>query len=402
MKISTLFRRRRALVVDPSLVDQSGHHLNVALAIKAALSPVGWHARFLAHRDWDNQTAPELAASPVFSERCYKMLYHTIEQPTLIDASRRKAAIELSHFLSDAAEKVIIFPTVTHLDLYAIAKWVEVHPDPKTISILFWVLFSPEFMTDTEAEAEDVYQCYEAAFAAINALSKTGAVMKPIVETPGMRDVWQPLSDAEISVIRLPSMAHAVKSSRQDRRQQADVRIGFAGEVNEGKGFSLLPEAIRACLSEEPKLHFDIRVNVVDPAEFALPLDQLDAMDQVSLFVGQQTTEAYLKFLAGCSCILLPYDPDVYAVRGSTICEEAHIFGIPVVAPASASFAKAGLEAGAVTGIPEHTATSIAQTVLEAVRNADTVHDAAARYARTLDNQNDAFVDLVETSFSRR
>jgi glycosyltransferase involved in cell wall biosynthesis len=71
------------------------------------------------------------------------------------------------------------------------------------------------------------------------------------------------------------------------------------------------------------------------PGEILGVLDRLDALGpRVNAHRGPLGPAAYAAALHGADLVLLPYEPNAYAVRGSAVFTEAIIHGKPVVAPA--------------------------------------------------------------------
>lgn len=388
--------RKKAAIVDHSLMDAAGHHLNVAQALMRSLSSAGYDPTLYAHRGFRSVAGADLSAVPVFPNRAYDSLYQAQDNPALFPALARKYAVELQHVLRRKNERIVVFPTMTCVELPGLADWIENHPAASRLQVFFWLAFGPEFLTSRPEQVETAKDWYAEGFQALERAARTGARLCPIVETEDLAVLWQEMTGLPVSVIRLPTMVHHLAGDVY-RQAGAGPVIGYGGDVRDGKGFPLLPEIVAQIGERHPSARFDIRV-AVDPDQertHRKTLDRLAAAPNVSLSIGSQAPLAFQTFLACCDLILLPYDPDIYALRGSSICDEAEALGRPLVVPEEAAFAQTALAAGTATGFDTHTAAGVAAALDAVLSDFNTFQAAATAHRQTVVDQNKAFLQLV-------
>jgi len=393
--LNFLRRRVPVLIVDPSLMDEAGHHLNVSEALSVTLANAGFETSTLAHRAFPADAHESLAATPLFLNRIYDGIWHVHEKPSRYEAITRKSSVELRHVLRGRRERLVIFPTVAGLEFPGMAEWICDHPNPETLEVYFWIVFGPEFMAPDPASEDRQAEWYAEGFAALEAAAETGAKLRPIVETQGLKDIWQPFTELEISVIRLPTMVHHIAREIAAQPRKGPLTIRYGGDVRDGKGFSLLPEIVTATLAEHPEVHFDLRVAVEDPSRHEADLHSLEENQAVTLKIGALPPRAFQRFLSTGDIILLPYDPEIYLRRGSSICDEAEALGKPQVLPSAVSFAQKMLAAGAATGFETYSAESIADALSSAIAGYDKLAARARSQQTTVTDQNMAFLELM-------
>ncbi len=378
-------------------MDAAGHHLNVTQALIKTFSDAGITPRVMSHQAFSAEKCGVPNCTPAFLNRTYDGVSEALAAPALQAPLARKFQVELSHFLTDACETIIVFPTVTFMELPGIAAWVSNHPNRQNLQVFFWLVFGPEFLTQKPSEEALVETWSREGFEALERAARTGARVCPIVETPGLKDRWQPLCKLPISVIRLPSMVHHLAKASGTRTQSAPV-IGYGGDVRDGKGFEHLPEIVEQVLSHHPHVRFDLRL-AIDSTRDDLPrIAALKALgDRVSVQTGSMQPLAFQTFLSECDLILLPYDPQIYALRGSSICDEVEALGLPQIVPNEVSFAQKVITLGSAVGFSEFTAEAITAAVIDAVDQIDRLTQKAQSQREQIIDQNQQFLDLLNT-----
>lgn len=389
------FKKRGCLIVDQSLSDAAGHHLNVTQALSKSLRAAGYRTRVLAHSAFPADEHEGIDAEPLFPNRCYDAMFLALERPARFDALSAKFSVELSVFLKNAGERQIVLPTLTCMELQGLATWIKSHSSPDQVSVYFWLVFGPEFLTSDARQVKQAEAWYAEGFAALEEAAKTGARIYPIVETQGLRERWQPATNLEISVIRLPSMVHHLAS--QKKPDQTDgIVVGYGGDVRAGKGFELLPDVVQAVRKRHPEVRFDIRVAIDPDHDHSETLDALQQFGAgVSVRVGSMLPLEFQAFLAQCDLLLLPYDAEIYANRGSSICDEAEVLGLPQIVPSQVSFAQKVLSTGSAFAFDKHDAGSVAGTLCRALDGFDDLTQNARANLKNITDQNQTFVSLM-------
>lgn len=394
--ISKLFSKPKVLVVDQSLVDEAGHHLNVASALARTFDDAGFSSRTLTHSDFAPRDYPVLRAKPVFLNRTYDAVFSVMERPSRYEALEHKISIELEHALSDCKETTVVFPTLTFTDMPAVADWISAHPQSERLQVFFWLVFGPEFLVRSDSQIELARDWYRDGFEQLEQAARTGARICPIVETPGLHAVWQDLTDLSIETVRLPSMVHFL-AERDRPSSKRQLTVGYGGDVRSGKGFELLPETVTTALAKRPNLRFDIRVAIENPDQHEREIQALqNAGPGVSLEIGTLPPTRFQEFLAGCDLILLPYDPEIYVLRGSSICDEAEALGIPQIVPRNVSFSHKAIAAGAARAFGDYTAESVSAALLAAIDDIDRLRESSSALRKHVTNQNQQFLALMQ------
>lgn len=155
-----------------------------------------------------------------------------------------------------------------------------------------------------------------------------------------------PLAQAHGSLLGVPCgwLPHLTDCPAPPRCLQRDSvpTLGWLGEARLTKGFHLLPDLIDALLARSagPAARFLVQVSTrkavpeVDAAAERLIELQRCLPDHVEVVSGALGEAGYGACLQRCDALLLPYDPTVYARRGSGLLVDGLVAGKPMLVSA--------------------------------------------------------------------
>jgi glycosyltransferase involved in cell wall biosynthesis len=363
----------RALIIDPALQSQGGHHYDATLRLKKELTRLGVEHDCLASLYADRDVVEDLAATPCFSRNVYRRTEWTY-QAFVQDVA------ETSQQLSSGIRQLklpdlLILPCCDQVLALALAgrlQRLRVMPAPR---IVLWLLYAPHWKKAyDDPTIADLYGEYREAFAALKSAVGDDARIKVHCETAAMAGVYSEITGLEIAVAPGPSLISA-RDAVEERSVGHSPAVVCTGVANEAKGYRLLPAAVERVLLEHRDVRFLIHGVVrqscaeeADPGIFSA-LSELG--DRVAVRTDVLTQEEYRSWLGRADLVLLPYDPVVYKSRGSLVFIEAQRLGIPVIATAGCDFARPAFEGGWGIEIVDRSECGIARATLAALEKLD-------------------------------
>jgi glycosyltransferase involved in cell wall biosynthesis len=121
---------------------------------------------------------------------------------------------------------------------------------------------------------------------------------------------------------------------------QAILRLGFLGSAKERKGFESIPSIVEAITTHYSQIEFLVQEAAYPWEGYAEPHQYLSINKHVKLLSGELSDEELTKFISSCDLIVLPYDPDSYALAASAILYHAADLHVPVMCPEGVGFAE--------------------------------------------------------------
>lgn len=118
------------------------------------------------------------------------------------------------------------------------------------------------------------------------------------------------------------------------------LRIGFLGSAKERKGFELIPSIFEAISKEFSNFEFIVQEAAYPWSDYSHALERLSANSQVTLLPSELSDTQLTEYIKSCNLMILPYDPDSYALAASAILYHAADMHIPVMCPKSVGFAE--------------------------------------------------------------
>lgn len=169
-------------------------------------------------------------------------------------------------------------------------------------------------------------------------------------DTDQLAAAYADILGAPVRTIRIPIDLEALAERLPRRTAPPPVRIAFIGESRREKGFHLLPDVIaRVLWDDSSEVVFDIQV-----LEGEAPMDgavraavtRLKEMagPRLNVHFGALGFEAFHDALTRAHVILLPYAPEAYARRSSSLLVEGLAAGLAIVAPSAPSWLRHAIE----------------------------------------------------------
>lgn len=377
----------RAILIDPALRSEAGHHLKLSVELSKAANSMGHKPVWIVHKNLDPRLVPDFVQFiPAFSSGIYE------RQMGLFGRALRPVVGERRYLRSTFAERAWEiqlrrkFPTpllngdrcLELVDALRSQKPVKndhliVHSaEPQTVDMLgTWAAGQPK----GELPAIHVRTCwstpnmpfanYGGGFAHVLArLASASRLLTISAETPA--GAQRLAKETGLHVDVSPHLVDDATLRLQPRALSSDALVvGWLGEPRSEKGLRILPDIIRAVLAAKPErpLKFLLQCGGRNSRK-ARDLDaQLaefgEAVEKLDVAVSQ---DVYLNALNRCDILLLPYDPDVYPPeRGSGAVVEALLTAKPIVATAG-TYAASLITAG--NGCVGTDATSFANGLL--------------------------------------
>ncbi len=183
----------------------------------------------------------------------------------------------------------------------------------------------------------------------------------------------------------IPFRHEKLKERSKPRTALDPIHIVYLGDARPEKGYQHLPELLDALWMSHVrpgKVKFTIQSNYNLPGgepgirEARLRLEQYPS-DKVRLLKEPLPPDVYYELLAEADIVVIPYQPDCYAVRSSGVLVESLAAGKPVVVPADTWMAKQVDESRASI---YHSPGEIPDAVNRLLRNLDQFAEAAAQY----------------------
>ncbi|MEA1649033.1 glycosyltransferase [Nitrospirillum sp. BR 11164] len=379
--------RRRFAYIEPELMRYVGHHYGLTRTICHVATTANFDCVVGANREWRSEldgidgTIPVL---PLFSS------FIDASQPHVVPSV---FAEELISFISGAnlnsADLIYLhmpYPTL----MVGILQVVATMPLAELPTICIRIC------TDDDAfKGHAIRQT-----SVINAVQELGAVRRQrirfFVESAVLQRHFEQETNLTLPILLNPTstdLATARLAANERRRAasaEAPLAFGYFGEAREEKGFLLLPDMIETLIRRHgPKaLRFHIQVSTAPVNEN----ERIAAARQRLFLLQQQTQEegtltlhgefgsmaSYYQAMAACDVMLLPYDPEAYAVRGSGVVLEAMRLQCPVVVTSGTDMA--ATFAGEACLTVAHNARAFADGCTELLKHRDELLNRTARY----------------------
>ena len=309
-------RKKNVLTVfDPSLRGFYGHHMEFGQIIKEECRS-SYDVRFYANFEAETKVLLSLPAQPI----CYHGIYpppgHQFEESYRILTASTIGALEKIDRGDIGSEALLVMHTVTLFQLGGLAQWFSTLPVSERPKMCVQFQFPLEFRVEKEAA---IYQrAISLARSSASALVATGRVRFAANSAALARHVSKQL-DQRCAVLPLPTRWPALDAPVLP---DPGTVFGFFGGLRPEKGASIIKRAIPEFAACYPDSQFIVHA---PPEESELSaIHDLGRVPQVELIQRNfQGKGDYFKQFIRASCILLPYDPNEYAYRTSSILIEA-------------------------------------------------------------------------------
>lgn len=134
-----------------------------------------------------------------------------------------------------------------------------------------------------------------------------------------------------------PFPSEEVKFNPEPREM---LRLGFLGSAKERKGFESIPSIVDAITAHYSQIQFLVQEAAYPWKGYEEPHQWLSNNNHVILLSGELSDEELTNYISSCDLIVLPYDPDSYALAASAILYHAADLHVPVMCPEGVGFAE--------------------------------------------------------------
>lgn len=337
----------RVHLIDQSLIDASGHHLEYSLAVRAAYENVGIRVDIHCHRSASRELVRTFGLRPRFQQIWIERDRGSILRTAIWVAARltgfspriswpaRSFGADLAKVVSEASEDTYFIHTLGFAQFAQLASIASDHPEatfhvvlrqdpfagsvPKLKKFLLQRLFNASRLPNVSLYADTLALC--AAFTEISG---------------------QPVRQLPILFNEIPL---------QENTGRAPFRAVYLGDARREKGFQHLPAIIEDCLLRGLAMEFVVQCHLSSFAECEPELvhakEKLLALqarspEQVRIVPGILDSKEYLRLLLESELALVPYDKEAYRYRSSGILAQAWSAGKMTVSPANTSMTSEG------------------------------------------------------------
>lgn len=379
----------KVLLLDPALKSNAGHHITAARRLILATQRIGAKTNILCSVRVRKQIREEFSAIPVFSTDVYRRKTYgrkSFEKATnkiLRDLLRWCNPL---HFDTD----IILIPTCDQVLAMALGRYLAMAPTRNRPGVMAWLLLPPDFLSSRAEPSPELIQAAEQEarqgfFSLRAALGDTGT-LRLLCETVPMAERYSGLLDYSVSVAPSPNMADLALEMRKSQLRNTRLRIRMMGKPSIGKGYEILPYAIRR--AQQAGVDADFFIHAAGAARhpaYERVLRFLDDLsDRVTVCDRDLGDDEYYRILTEADILLIPYDGSIYQNRGSGIFGEAETLGVPTIVVEGCEFASDAISEGRSIAAAEFSGDALAQAIVYTMRHFDELSQRAQSRATSL------------------
>jgi glycosyltransferase involved in cell wall biosynthesis len=345
---------RQFVLIDHSIEDAAGHHLEYARRVLGAAKAEGFRTVLAINQRAQPLEYPEAdAVFKPFSRTCWQMQAQPVPRTLVGFALRRGAmtadplkvarfATELASLVADAkvTEADIVFvPTLGGAEALAISDYSS----GDAARPLHWHLL---FRRDVAPRAtlfnlRATIARWRIQSALMQAARRFGAGVRYLyTDTEELTQRYDRLGAGNFQTLPIPIDNRL--GQKHPHTGNSPLVISYVGDLRDEKGIDLLPGIIASvrCAGHAPaQVLFRIQGNLpvagvtaqTRRAKAALEAARRDG--GVELVAGPLDSDAYMDLMLYSDVVLIPYSPVHYAARSSGVFVEAVAAGIPTVHP---------------------------------------------------------------------
>ena len=348
---------RRVFVLQNGLKSRSSHYFHESQGWKAVLARLGRELVLHAHADCEEAVARGLDARRTFhlepdcplpgSAGCMRL-------QTLIEGSSMFAA-DCQRLDADGAGPgdLVVIPYATDVELLGLAVWADQRTSRgQALPFLVGIVHRPDFdwawNADKQTLSGDVsfmtYACRRFGQAA----GPSGHLL--LTTTSQLARALKAMIGVEIAAGCASNYYGAIGAGTP---AAGSGRYDFAllGQMRPEKGSRIVAAIVQDYLARRPQARIAIQLH--HPSSAARMVDDYDAIageTRIDWLLGDIDTASYAATMARSNCILIPFQPDRYAMRASGIFSDALAMACPVVVP-SGTWMEAMLADGYGSGL---------------------------------------------------
>ena len=225
---------------------------------------------------------------------------------------------------------VLFFPSVDFYSAQAILRYYEtkeIHQVPK-----LYLRFIGVMENNTKYYSEPRNEL----FSLIRSLGGKGYPLYLSAETPKYADFISERVEENVSCLTYPVMGDMLPI----KQRTSSFNILCPGAQREDKGFSRLFDIIKEFTMANPDVEANFYIQTVPGDRYSSYQSQLYALPGVKLLPSSITMEQMVSLYKDAHAVLLPYDADVYYLRGSAVLMEAISYGRLVLTSTFTAFSE--------------------------------------------------------------
>jgi hypothetical protein len=231
--------------------------------------------------------------------------------------------------------KVVVFPWATAGNMNGAAEWLaDLAPEDRPAMVFNFL--GPDFSWKVDRDtgnASGDFSYFRFASRRLVALTPPGKLLFTAIDAR-LCALTAKLIEAECRPSPLPQYYGGLSDMAADRDEMG-VTIGLLGDPRWDKNEALSVDIVDVVCRAEPRARFLVQARGDDMAlALAKQFDARGAHIRVRVSSGPLPRDQYLRLVASCDLMLLPYVAERYAMRGSGIFCDSLAIGLPVVAPA--------------------------------------------------------------------
>lgn len=341
------------MLIDHSIEDAAGHHLEYARRVLGAAKAEGFRTVLAVNERAKLLDCPEAdSVFKSFSQTCWEL--H--EQPahrTLVGFALRRDAmtadpLKVARFTTELASliveakltgsDIVFVPTLGIAEALAISEYSA----GDAAQPLHWhLLFRRDVAPQTALmNLRATIARWRIQSALTQAARHFGAGVRYLyTDTEELTQRYERLGAGNFQTLPIPIDERL--GQKRPHRGNGPLVVSYVGDMREEKGIDLLPgiiDSIRRAGYDKAKVLFRIQGNlpVVGVTRKALQVKEalMNARSNgVELVEGPLDSDAYMELMLHSDVVLIPYSPIDYAARSSGVFVEAVAAGIPTVHP---------------------------------------------------------------------
>ena len=322
-------------VIQHGLVDLHSHYFNETLAWRQTLHDAGESFRIYSHVRLSPALVGETGAIPAFrlapdSQMEPAGSYSRL--PDFLDGAEI-VADDLTRVLREplSPADIVVVPYATERDLFAVAQFLA-RTKPERPPRFGFIVHGPDLEwtigPDRRLVQGDLsYWHYAGKRLALETQSRPPFIG---ARDENLRAMLANLLRMDIRHVPMSTFPQALPDG-----VAKDVDLGMVGELRLERGSKGLGDLFIALASRHPRARFLLQVATADQqAAIGAAAATAGVSGRIELVVGNLPVEAFLRNVARCRLIVLPYVASRYRMRSSGVLSVATGLGIPVVVPA--------------------------------------------------------------------
>ncbi|PGH59301.1 hypothetical protein CRT60_01330 [Azospirillum palustre] len=333
-------------IIDPDLVNQSGHCFSMAYSLKTALEQRNWKVRVHTPGRLDD---PASFRSLQPEQTLHRVTDKLFDVPVIdIGAANHQTYLDLSALGAPAPEEVLFFTTVVIRNLFGITRWLDrVKAERGALPKLIFLLWSQQCF---DGPTGTIHHRNSELFRHFLSWVAEQDQSRITVYTFSERHVehLSHLCDARVELNEFPLNGFSFNFGGEEKPepdgQGSDGPVlGYLGNswwIH--KGLRQILGAIRLLRGWNVRVRYLLQIDVrfADYDADALLAEYADVLNapEVEVCHGCLAPDDYKRRMLSCDVLALPYGP-AYEWQPSGILHEGLWYGKPVVVPSRSSMA---------------------------------------------------------------